>query len=87
MASFIKYNMPFDSAALGYKLPDEDVWDVGAYIISQPRPQKTFSYDWPDISKKPFDHPFGPYTDDFSEQQHKYGPFKPIKAAIAKNKK
>jgi thiosulfate dehydrogenase len=87
MASFIKYNMPFDSVGLGYKLPDEDVWDVSAYINSQPRPQKTFSYDWPDITKKPFDHPFGPYTDGFSEQQHKYGPFKPIKAAIAKNKK
>jgi thiosulfate dehydrogenase len=84
MASFIKYNMPFDSAALGYTLPDEDVWDVSAYIISQPRPAKTFSYDWPDISKKPYDHPFGPYTDGFTEQQHKYGPFAPIKAALKK---
>lgn len=86
MASFIKYNMPFDSAALGYRLPDEDAWDVSAYINSQPRPNKTFSYDWPDISKKSFDHPFGPYIDGFTEKQHKYGPFAPIKAAIAKNK-
>jgi thiosulfate dehydrogenase len=41
--------------------------------------------DWPDISKKPIDHPFGPYADGFSEKQHKLGPFKLI-AAIQKNK-
>jgi thiosulfate dehydrogenase len=41
--------------------------------------------DWPDISKKPIDHPFGPYADGFSEKQHKLGPFKPI-AALQKNK-
>jgi thiosulfate dehydrogenase len=35
--------------------------------------------DWPNISKKPIDHPFGPYADVFSEKQHKYGPYKPIK--------
>jgi thiosulfate dehydrogenase len=44
-----------------------------------PRPAKDLSRDWPDISKKPFDHPFGPYTDSFSENQHKYGPYGPIK--------
>jgi thiosulfate dehydrogenase len=30
--------------------------------------------------------PYGPYADGFSEQQHKYGPFAPIKAAIARLK-
>jgi thiosulfate dehydrogenase len=39
------------------------------------------SGDWPDISKKPVDHPFGPFIDGFSEQQHKYGPFGPIEQA------
>jgi len=33
------------------------------------------SKDWPNIKKKPFDYPYGPYTDSFSEQQHKYGPY------------
>jgi thiosulfate dehydrogenase len=33
------------------------------------------SMDWPIISKKPIDYPFGPYADSFSELQHKYGPF------------
>jgi len=44
-----------------------------------PRPHKTFAADWPDISKKPFDHPFGPYADTFTEKQHKLGPFGEIK--------
>jgi thiosulfate dehydrogenase len=43
-----------------------------------PRPTRDLSKDWPDISKKPFDHPFGPYADGFDESQHKLGPFKPI---------
>jgi len=34
--------------------------------------------DWPDVSQKPFDHPFGPYADGFSQAQHKLGPFKPL---------
>jgi thiosulfate dehydrogenase len=46
-----------------------------------PRPHKVFAGDWPDISSKPIDHPFGPFADEFSEDQHKYGPFKPIISA------
>jgi thiosulfate dehydrogenase len=33
---------------------------------------------------KPADTPYGPYADHFSERQHKYGPFAPIRAAIAR---
>jgi thiosulfate dehydrogenase len=41
-----------------------------------PRPPYSFSQiAWPDIAKKPFDHPFGPYADPFPEHQHKHGPF------------
>jgi thiosulfate dehydrogenase len=58
-----------------------EAWDVAAFINSQRRPVKMFAQDWPDISKKSIDYPFGPYADDFSEQQHKYGPFGPIKNA------
>ena len=76
--------MPFDEATWkNPKLTDEEAWDVAAYVASQPRPQKRFVYDWPNISKKPFDFPFGPYTDSFSEQQHKYGPFESIRNAKA----
>lgn len=80
LAGFIKNNMPFDQATWkNPKLTDEEAWDVAAYIASQPRPTKFFAGDWKDISKKPFDYPFGPYADNFSEQQHRYGPFEPIK--------
>lgn len=85
MAGYVYTNMPFNQAMPGSpKLSVEEAWDVSAYVNSMPRPQRRFSEDWPDISKKPFDHPFGPYTDGFSEQQHKYGPFKPILAVRGK---
>lgn len=86
-AGYVKSNMPFDKHS-DTAMTVEECWDVAAFVNSQPRPQKIFKGDWPDISGKPFDHPFGPYKDSFSEKQHKYGPFTPIqqqKSAIAKN--
>jgi thiosulfate dehydrogenase len=65
-------------------LTDEEAWDIAAFICSMPRPEKQFAGDWPDISKKPVDLPFGPFADPFSEYQHKYGPFKEIAAASKK---
>jgi thiosulfate dehydrogenase len=89
LAGYVHSNMPFNIASHNNpKLADEEAWDVAAYVNSQPRPKKDLSKDWPDISKKPFDHPFGPYNDGFTETQHKYGPFKPIieKKETLKNK-
>lgn len=83
-AGYVKANMPYGTTYENPILTDEEAWDVAAYINSLPRPVKNFSYDWPDISKKPFDHPFGPYSDTFSERQHKYGPFAPIAEAKKK---
>lgn len=89
-AGYVKSNMPFKQATHDNpKLTTEEAWDVAAFVNSQPRPKKDLSKDWPDISKKPFDHPFGPYADEFSESQHKYGPYKPIiakKEELAKKK-
>jgi thiosulfate dehydrogenase len=79
LAGFIKNNMPFGTTQKKPRLTNEESWDVAAFISSQPRPIKKFSYDWPKISTKPVDYPFGPYTDEFSETQHKYGPFQPIR--------
>ena len=79
-AGYVKNSMPFGQ--VDYKhtlLSDEEAWDVAAFVNSMPRPGMDLSKDWPNISKKPVDHPFGPYTDGFSEKQHKYGPFEPIK--------
>lgn len=77
-AKYVKYNMPQGVTHLSTQLSDEEAWDVAAFVISQPRPHINVPKDWPDISKKPVDHPFGPYADAFAEKQHKYGPFKPI---------
>jgi thiosulfate dehydrogenase len=78
-AGYIKSNMPsLTSSHDKPVLTDEEAWDVAAFVNSQPRPDKKFDGDWPDISKKPVDHPFGPFADTFSEEQHKYGPYKPI---------
>lgn len=77
-AKYVKYNMPQGTTYQSPQLTDEEAWDVSAYILSQPRPHINVPKDWPDKSKKPFDHPFGPYADSFSEKQHKFGPFKPI---------
>ncbi len=78
-AGYVKSNMPFNIATHNDpKLSNEEAWDVAAFVNSQPRPKVDLSKDWPDISKKPFDHPFGPFSDSFTETQHKYGPFKPI---------
>jgi thiosulfate dehydrogenase len=82
-AGYVKANMPNGATFDNPILTDEEAWDVAAYVNSMPRPHKTFSADWPDISKKPFDHPFGPYADGFTEQQHKYGPFGSIKKSNA----
>lgn len=79
MAKFVKYNMPLGVSHEAPELSDEEAWDVAAYIESKPRPHKAVPKDWPDISKKPIDHPFGPYADQFSELQHKYGPFTAMK--------
>jgi thiosulfate dehydrogenase len=81
MAKYVKYNMPLGVNHDAPELSDEDAWDVAAYVESKPRPHKAVPKDWPDITKKPIDHPFGPYADQFSERQHKYGPFTAMKKA------
>ncbi|MEO6538465.1 MAG: c-type cytochrome [Ferruginibacter sp.] len=81
LAAYVKYNMPFQPVRTEPQLSDEEAWDVAAFINAQDRPKKTFAYDWPNIKTKPVDYPFGPYADNFSEVQHKFGPFEEIKKA------
>jgi len=76
LAGYLKNNMPYlQTSHEKPTLSDEQSWDLAAYINSQARPHMNQSKDWPNIKKKPFDYPYGPYTDSFSEQQHKYGPY------------
>lgn len=86
-AGYVKYNMPFGVNYQNPQLSDEECWDVAAFVNSQPRPTKDLSADWPNLLGKPIDHPFGPYADGFSEQQHKFGPFEPIQQKIKALKK
>jgi thiosulfate dehydrogenase len=86
-AGYVKYNMPNGATYDNPVLSDEEAWDVAAFVNSQPRPNKDLKADWPKISGKPVDHPFGPYADGFNETQHKYGPFGPVADARKKNKK
>ena len=83
-AGYVKANMPLGATIDYPMLSDEQAWDVAAYVNAQLRPGMDLSRDWPDISKKPIDHPFGPFADSFTEEQHKFGPFKPILEARKK---
>jgi thiosulfate dehydrogenase len=74
-ARYIRSNMPNGTTFENPVLSVEEAWDIAAYAVSLPRPEKRFAQDWPDIKLKPVDHPYGPYVDGFSEQQHKYGPY------------
>ena len=78
MAKYIHANMPFGARYDSTLLSIEEAWDIAAFVNSRQRPIKSFPHDWPKIETKPFDHPFGPFADSFTEEQHKFGPFKPI---------
>ena len=88
-AGYVKNNMPQGVSWEKPELTDEEAWDLAAYVNSRQRPDRDLSKDWPKTAGKPADHPFGPYADAFTEEQHKFGPFGPIaeaKAATAKPK-
>ncbi|HUC50232.1 MAG TPA: c-type cytochrome [Xanthobacteraceae bacterium] len=84
-ANFIHFNMPHGTDYVDPQLSIANAWDIAAYVLSQPRPHlKGLEHDFPDLLKKPVDAPYGPYADHFSERAHKYGPFGPIEAALAR---
>jgi len=88
IANFVHFNMPHGTDYLDPQLTVEQAWDIGAFVLSHPRPQKAgLDKDFLDLLTKPVDTPYGPYADHFSERQHKYGPFAPIEAEIARLKK
>jgi thiosulfate dehydrogenase len=75
-ARFIKARMPFGLP----DLTDEQAYDVAAYINAQPRPaMQGLERDYPDRSLKPVDSPYPPYADPFPREQHRFGPFGPIR--------
>jgi thiosulfate dehydrogenase len=82
-AAFIKSNMPFGTTYATPVLSDEDAYDVAGFINSAERPQRAnLDKDFPNRLQKPVDTAYGPYADDFSPEQHKLGPFDPIRAKL-----
>jgi thiosulfate dehydrogenase len=75
-ARFIKARMPFGQP----DLTDDQAYDVAAFINSQPRPEmQGLEVDYPDRTLKPVDSPYPPYADPFPREQHRLGPFRPIR--------
>ncbi|MEZ4990867.1 MAG: c-type cytochrome [Saprospiraceae bacterium] len=84
-AQFIKWNMPFGATHDNPVLTDEEAYHIAAYINTFDRPEKqNLADDFPDKKLKPVSTPYGPWTDDFSPEQHKFGPFPPIIAYYQK---
>jgi thiosulfate dehydrogenase len=75
-ARFIKARMPFGQA----DLTDDEAFDVAAYINSHPRPEMAnLERDYPDRLTKPVDTSYPPFADPFTQDQHRFGPFRPIR--------
>jgi thiosulfate dehydrogenase len=82
-AAFIKHNMPLGTTYATAVLSDQDAYDVAGFINSAERPQRAnLDRDFPNRLQKPVDTAYGPYADDFSPEQHKLGPFDPIRAKV-----
>ena len=80
-AQWLKANMLFDKATADRPfLSDAEALDIAAFVNSdelhkRPSP-KNFEYPFP--NEKAIDYDKGPFVDDFTEKQHKYGPYPPI---------
>jgi thiosulfate dehydrogenase len=82
-SGFIRGNMPRGTTWQNPALTPEEAWDVAAFVSSQPRPHmEGLDRDYPKLIQKPVDAPYGPYVDHFSLEQHRLGPFQPIKDAV-----
>jgi thiosulfate dehydrogenase len=80
-AAFAKHNMPVGTTFEAPVLTDDDAYDVAAYVSSQLRPEKSnLERDYPNRLQKPVDTSYGPFEDGFNAEQHKYGPYQPIRA-------
>jgi thiosulfate dehydrogenase len=82
-AAFAKHNMPIGTTFDAPMLTDDEAYDVAGYINGQPRPQKAdLDKDYPNRLQKPADAPYGPYADGFPAEQHRLGPFQPIRMKL-----
>lgn len=78
-SAFIKTNMPLGAQHGQPQLSDDEAYDVAAFMLSRPRPQKAnLERDFPARWNKPVDAAFPPYVDGAPADQHKFGPFAPL---------
>ncbi|MFN3738777.1 c-type cytochrome [Hydrogenophaga sp.] len=78
-SAFIKTNMPLGAQHGQPQLSDDEAYDVAAFMLSHPRPQKAnLERDFPARWNKPVDAAFPPYVDGAPADQHKFGPFAPL---------
>ena len=81
MAQWLVSNMPYDKATHDKPyLTSAQALDLAAFINDDKIHQRPFvkEYQYPNAEEKAIDYDRGPFKDPFSEQQHKYGPYKPI---------
>jgi thiosulfate dehydrogenase len=82
-ANFVHTNMPIGTTWRAPVLSPEEAWNVAAFIQAQPRPHKAnLDRDYPVRTEKPVDAGYGPYADDFNIEQHKLGPFGPVRERL-----
>jgi len=85
-ASFIRANMPLGTDFKHPVLAPEEAFDVAVFINSQSRPHKAgIESDYPNRSLKPADAAYPPFSDPFSADQHRVGPWLPIQQWLKKN--
>ncbi len=83
--SFILHNMPSGTRHDAPTLSPDDAFDVAAYMETLPRQAKAnMDKDFPNRLRKPVDMPFAPWAGSFPAEAHKFGPFPPIQAELAK---
>ncbi len=83
VAAFAMHNMPIGTTFKAPVLTDDQAYDVAAFLVDQKRPEKpNLETDFPIRLEKPVDTPYGPYADGFSPDQHRFGPFDPIRARV-----
>jgi len=82
-AAYAMHNMPLGTTFDAPLLTVVQAYDVAGYIVSQKRPEKAnLERDFPIRLQKPIDTGYGPYADDFPAEQHRLGPFGPIRTKV-----
>lgn len=76
---FVKHNMPQGTSFDAPQLTDDEAYDVSAFMLSKPRPEKAnLEADFPARWNKPVDSAFPPYMLGAPADQHRYGPLPPL---------